>query len=632
MELPAVRPYLDLQPGATVRHGERFYVIQKALDFDNIVGEDFKSKEHKTLPIAELEPPFLEEPLDRNAPEFAGVSDGDWKIAEERCEAIRPLVLVLNRTRADVEERAKKCEVSTATFYRWLIAFEKTLRLSSLLPKQVSEAKDATWLLPRVEEIIQEAIKAKYKKKGKRQISAVVKEVETCCNLEKLPVPAKSTIRDRVLSIPGEEKIKNQLGPRKARDLYRPAYKKFPGANTPHAVWQIDHTQLRQEVLNDKRTGSAGRPWATVAIDVNSTVVPGFFLSLDPPSTCSVGICLAQAILRKEQWLKERGIDAKWPVWGEPGTVHADNAGEFRGEMLRAATLDLDMRLEWRPVKHPSYGAHIESMCGTLKEFLDGQIPGTGSRDLKYLQEYDPDKEAVMTLSELEAYIAKYLLKIYHMTPKVTLGNYSPMQMYEAGIFGDDKRPGIGLPVIRKNERDLRIQFLPREEVTVQQYGIRWDVNYFGPELRRWIRAKDAKTQKTRKFFAHRDDRDVSIVYFYDSEDRVHYDIPFADSTQPKMTLHELRLSQQRVRSKGGDVENDAEVFKAYAELNRDIENATTETKMARKEKMRAKYAKKGAARDQQATLNRPPPRDEPSEAEQLAVLDFEHVEPFTED
>jgi len=87
-------------------------------------------------------------------------------------------------------------------------------------------------LLPAVEDIIREAMDAKYKKKGRRRFSAVYKDVKTYCLEQRLPVPSRGTIRNRCLTIPQEEKMKSQVGRRAARDKFKQLRGKFPGADT----------------------------------------------------------------------------------------------------------------------------------------------------------------------------------------------------------------------------------------------------------------------------------------------------------------------------------------------------------------------------------------------------------------
>jgi putative transposase len=75
----------------------------------------------------------------------------------------------------------------------------------------------------------------------------------------------------------------------------------------------------------------------TFGIDVDSRMVQGMHLTLEPPSAMSAGLCLVNAILPKEKWLDELGVKVEWPCWGVMGILHMDNAREFRGDMLKIA-------------------------------------------------------------------------------------------------------------------------------------------------------------------------------------------------------------------------------------------------------------------------------------------------------
>ena len=90
-------------------------------------------------------------------------------------------------------------------------------------------------------------------------------------------------------------------------------------------------------LVDDIHRRPVGRPWITLAMDVFSRMVVGFYVSFDPPGAMAVGLCLAHAILPKEGWLAKYEVATAWPVWGVMAVVHADNAKEFHGRMLRAA-------------------------------------------------------------------------------------------------------------------------------------------------------------------------------------------------------------------------------------------------------------------------------------------------------
>lgn len=79
---------------------------------------------------------------------------------------------------------------------------------------------------------------------------------------------------------------------------------------------QIDHTPVDLMLVDDVNRQSIGRPWVTFAIDVYSRMILGYYLSLDAPSETSVAMCIAHAVLPKEEWLAAKEIDGEWRVWG----------------------------------------------------------------------------------------------------------------------------------------------------------------------------------------------------------------------------------------------------------------------------------------------------------------------------
>ncbi|MNO39374.1 hypothetical protein D3C76_295040 [compost metagenome] len=76
--------------------------------------------------------------------------------------------------------------------------------------------------------------------------------------------------------------------------------------------------------MDDRHRKPIGRLWLSLAIDLNSRMVGGYYLALEEPSEISVAMCLAHSILPKEDWLNLHGIQGEWPVWGFPRVVHTD--------------------------------------------------------------------------------------------------------------------------------------------------------------------------------------------------------------------------------------------------------------------------------------------------------------------
>jgi transposase InsO family protein len=98
---------------------------------------------------------------------------------------------------------------------------------------------------------------------------------------------------------------KTRLGARKAQELYRSVRPWRSDELLPLELVQIDHTQLDVMVVDESQRMVLGRPWLTLAIDVASRVVTGFYVSLDAPAAISVAIVLTHAVLPKDLWSDE---------------------------------------------------------------------------------------------------------------------------------------------------------------------------------------------------------------------------------------------------------------------------------------------------------------------------------------
>jgi putative transposase len=132
------------------------------------------------------------------------------------------------------------------------------------------------------------------------------------------------------------------------------------GASRPLEMVQIDHTKADVFVVDEETRQPVGRPWLTLAVDVCSRVVTGFYLAMDAPSRLSTSLCLLHSVFDKSAWLREREITEPWPVAGLPDTVHVDNGADFRSRAFKRGCQDAGIAIEWRPPGEPRFGGHIE--------------------------------------------------------------------------------------------------------------------------------------------------------------------------------------------------------------------------------------------------------------------------------
>lgn len=575
-------PFLNIQVSGTVMHGSQPYVVTHLLDIETILAKSCITGQVQRLRIAELSSVTNTENKDIQSTALS-VPDEDWNEAMRRFEIIIPLLAPgVSRTRLLVEERAKQFGLSASALYRWIAQYETTRVVSSLVRKNRSD-KGTHRIIPEVETIIQSCLTELYLNNQRYKIPTVCENIIMRCKRAGLQTPHPNTIRTRISEIADSEKLSRRRSGKEAFQKYDPNKGSFPGADYPLAVVQIDHTPLDIIVVDQVTRRSIGRPWITLAFDVYSRMVCGFYIAMEHPSTMSLALCVAHSILPKERWLANRDISFSWPVWGIPDNFHVDNAREFRGKSIKRACDEYGVIINWRPAAQPHYGGHIERMLGTLGRALH-EAPGTTFSNPKERGEYDSDAKAVMTLSELETWVIVYVIGRYHQQVHSEI-RMSPIKKYEEGILGNGDTLGRGLPPRIEDESRVLLDFMPYVERTVQNYGVVFEhIEYYSNVLRRWIHSTDPENKKLkRKFIFKYDPRDISQLLFLDPELNIYYPIPYKNTARPAISIWELREAERHLAEQGRSEIDEEMLFRAYEQLREIERNAATATKKVRR-------------------------------------------------
>lgn len=590
--------FISVKPGSiVVSEGKRFKITH-ALGVDSVLAKNLESNAVERLRVDMIRP-VREDASDDLAiatgQDIEDICDEDWKEAQRRFAAIRPLLEDPYRTRQKVHDAAALEGVSTATLYEWIRAYNEAGQISALIPQKRGRKRGQTGLDPAMEKIIETAIKEIYLSKQRQKPQDVVDHVAYLCRTAGIRPPHANTVRNRLKELrPGKVLKARGMGD-KARNLFAPIMGNFPGADFPLAVVQIDHTEADIIVVEEITRLPMGRPTITLAIDVFSRMVMGCYVSMEKPSAVAAGMCLARAMMPKNEYLTVLEVPGDWPVWGKIGSVHCDNAKEFRGAMLSKACQQYGIDLQMRPVKVPHYGGHIERLMGTSAgEFR--KLPGATFSSPKERKGYDSEKESALTLKEFEQRLVDFIVNVYHQRRHSEL-NVPPRRQWEIGLLGDTFQPGKGIPEIPGDPRRLRLDFLPFIERTVQPYGIVVDdIFYYHEVLNPWINARDPyRSKEKRKFIIRRDPRDISVVYFYDPEAHQYYEIPYRNTAHPPISLWELRAAQQRVKEEGRTHVDEETIFEAVGRMRERVEAAITKTKAARRQLHRMKTTQQRA-------------------------------------
>ena len=579
-----VRQRVDIQVGSVVACGDLVYRIEQVLDFQSVIGVDVSSGRSTALRIGELRP--VSDSTGEHE-DLAQIGDENWRIAEQRLAAIKPLVGTTLIGRDEVARRAKEVNVNTATLYRWLQRYNAYGVVSALIPKRRGWKTGSSRISMDVALTIDKVIEDFYLTTQRPTAQKTVTEVLRRCMLRGIEPPHPNTIRARIAKVNEKQLLRGRGHKEKARNKFLPAAGSFPNADYPLAVIQIDHTPADIILVDDIHRKPIGRPWITLAMDIYSRMVVGYYLSFDAPSETSVAMCVAHAVLPKDEWLTLHNVDAEWNVWGMPVTIHTDNGADFRSNNFQQSCLMYGINLEFRPVRQPNYGGHIERILGTfLREIHD--LPGTTFSNIKEKDSYNSEKEAVLTMSEFEAWLVTLICKVYHQRLHSSIG-MTPTRKWEIGIFGNNEVQGCGVPARPADRFTVLLDFLPSFSRTVQTFGVTIDgLTYYAEALRPWINSRDPNNNKQkREFIFRRDPRDISIIWFFEPLLKQYFKIPFADLSLPSVSIWEYQQAKDMLKREGAKSVNEHQVLHAITELRSKVDKAKESTKKARRQAQR---------------------------------------------
>ncbi len=585
MSLPG--KMLKIEQGAAVFFRQKPHHITHVVDLNEVLIIDDETQKILQVKISELTTIPADGPA-KVKQDLVLVEDKSWGVATQRFNIIKPLLGKSGRKRQDVIDRAKEFKLHENTIYGWIRDYENSLLLSALLPKSRSD-KGEKRLPEEVEVIMKNTIETQYLSKQRKSKQKACLEIHKLCKNAGITPPHKNTIYNRIKELDAEFVMSKRHGKKQANQVYSPIEGSFPDANWPYAVIQIDHTKIDIILVDDLHRKPVGRPWITLAIDVFSRMVAGFYVSFDPPGAMSTGQCVTNTILPKDAWLAKHNIHGEWHCWGIPDMLHMDNAKEFRGTMLKRACQEYGIDIEWRPVARPHFGAHIERLMETFGTEIH-ELPGTTFSNTQQRGDYDSEGNAAITLAEFEEWLVTFIVNVYHKRFHSGI-NMAPIEKYRQGIFGSSESPGRGLPSRMVDEERLRLDLMPYKERTIQDYGVLIDkVHYYHDVVRHWINAPDPQKPKDkRKFMFRRNPMDISVIWFFDPELHCYYQLPYRDTSLPPISIWELRQATRLAEANGRKNIDERAIFEAYDRMREIEDQAKAKTSAVRRAAQRRK-------------------------------------------
>lgn len=303
-------------------------------------------------------------------------------------------------------------------------------------------------------------------------------------------------------------------------------------------IWQCDHTRA-DILLVDQHGELLARPWLTTVIDTYSRCIIGINLGFDAPSSQVVALALRHAILPKK-YGAEYGLHEEWGTYGKPEHFFTDGGKDFRSNHLQQIGVQLGFACHLRD--RPSEGGIVERPFGTLNTDLFSTLPGyTGSNVQERPEE--AEKEACLTLRELERLLVRYLVDKYNQSIDARLGDQTRYQRWEAGLI-------VAPNLI--SEEDLRICLMKQTRRSIYRGGYLQfeNLTYRGENL-----AGYAGESVVLRF----DPKDITTILVYrqtGSQEEFLARAYAQDLETEELSLDESKAMSRRIRQAGKEISN----------------------------------------------------------------------------
>ncbi|MFJ1258075.1 integrase [Cupriavidus sp. CuC1] len=496
---------------------------------------------------------------------------------------------------------------SPPTIRRWAGLYGLVKCVVRLVPQHCRKGRAAV-IRGELETLLQTTLEESYMKPERPTIAQVyeafrwrVKNI----NKERLPsqeltLPSEMTVRRYIDRLDRYQIDCKRLGKHAADKKHRDAIGQL-GVDKILDRWEIDHT-LMDVLLVDPETGEViGRPYITVILDRHSRMVMAFLIHLSAPNTESVLRTIERAIRPKQAWLARFPIIVnEWRAHGLPRYLFPDNAAEFHAWGLILAFNELGIEVLFPRSRGPEMKGGIERFFRTMAMDLIHRLPGTTFSNTRERGDYPSEKQACLTLTELEAAVTKWIVDRYHQRPHRSLNGRTPAKAWEEGEIKRSPRLPIDLDA-------LECILAHRANVRLHHYGIELDSQQYHSDALAELRSRVG--QEARVDVRFRDD--LGHIWVRDPIRNLFLQVPNKEKKMAGMSRDIYRAARIRVRDANGN-SNDAEaIFEAYRQIMEDVDDAKRSNKLRkRRYAAQTKLDREGQERET-ALFNKPPAQTE---------------------
>ena len=492
------------------------------------------------------------------------------------------------------------CAPSVSTIRRWAAKYIGQ-NVVKLIPQHAKKGRAAA-IQGELEVILEGVINKTYLQDTIPAVSVVVSEFEDQIkerNKSRLPsdqlkIPSGMTVRRYIAKLDPYLVDKERLGKYAADKKHRVA----AGVLRVHEIlerWEIDHTLLDVQLVDETSGLCIGRPYLTIVLDRFSRMVMGYLLHLSAPNTETVLRVIERSIRPKAELLKRfPKVRNEWWARGLPARIVPDNAAEFHAGDLIMGFNELGIEIMYPASRAPQRKGAVERFFSTQNLGLIHNLPGTTFSNIQQRGDYDSEKNACFTLAQLEAVVVKWIVDGYHQTPHRGLDNRTPAQVWGTS----EANHVISLPV---DLDSLECILAKRASVKVHHYGIEVaKVGYHSTELAE-LRMRLADGEKVN--VRYRDE--AGHVWVHDRFRNLFFKVPAKDERMAGKSREVWKAAEKALREKYNEQPSFEATHRCYQEIMEDADEARrSQTLRKRRAAAIAKIDKEG-----RVTESTPPPK-----------------------
>jgi putative transposase len=474
------------------------------------------------------------------------------------------------------------------TLARWWSRYKKSgFKVTSLIPQHKNKGNRKP-RFDNIEEVLAKNAIAEYLDEKKPSIASVYQEYKDNIILQnEYRTDLKNSIKlisyqgfcKKIKKISTYELISARKGKYEAELDFRYVASHKPPTRVLERV-ELDHTPIDLILLDDELLVPLGRAYLTLLIDSYSHCILGFNLGFNEPGFYPVRNTLLNAF-KPKTYIRDKypNIIHDWPCHGKPETIVVDNGVEFWGHDLEQTCKELNINVQYNPVRKPWLKPLVERGFGIINSKLLDQIPGKTFSSILDRFNYDPVKDAVFKFSTFIEHFHEWIIDDYHFRPD-SRKRYIPYLLWQNGT---SEFPPKQFTEEEQKELDVIISFTDRRSHNTGGIDIH-SLRYNSEELANYRMMYDEKQLKT-KVLVKTNPNDISYVHVFIEEIGQYLKVPCIDTigyTQGlSLQQHNInRRLQREYIDKSTDVVALAKVRQKLKErIQREVDEITSSRK-----------------------------------------------------